>query len=297
MSSLSLSKFTEVLNKSGFARNTLFIVEFNSIKADTSTSKAEGAVSTFITTSWAGDLMSTDFSDKTGLTLFVRRVNIPGTQIETKEYLSDRTPIDMPITYKNSPLKISFMCDPTYKHRQYFEEWMHAVINPVSMTAGFYDEFISNIKIKTFDVTGNIRSIMELTECYPVDVSDIELSYDEESSVVTFDVTFTYKLKYHRSVFGDSLATVEEELSKLATGKGTSDFESALQGIESIAKRAGKFVDAVIGKPLQTVRNIQSRASEVINKVYTPIAKVKSSAKQAQTVVLGSKKLLNVLKR
>lgn len=297
MSSLSLSRFTELLNKEGFARTTLFIVEFGGVSASSVLSDPTGAVSSFITSSWDANIMNNTFADRTNISLYVRDVNIPGSALEVKPWEIDRTPIDIPVNIKNAPLKISFMCDPAYNHRQYFQEWMDRVINPTTMTSGFYDDIVTNIKIKTFDVTGNAKSVMEIVECYPIDISDILLSYDAESSVVKFDVTFTYKLKYHRGVVGDNLSQVEEELAKIASGKGVSDFEAALQGIEGLAQRGSKFVDAVIGKPLQAVRNIQSRVSETINKVYTPIAKAKSGVIQSRTVVSGSKKLLNVLKR
>lgn len=296
---LGISTFTETINKEGFARPNLFIVEIGGISREGIIPSIKGAINQTIAASLAGKDVMGEF-DKSKLSLYVRSVNIPGSTISTEEYKSDRAPIDIPTEHKYSGLKITFMCDPAYKYRQYFTEWMNKVIDPVEMQTGFYDEYVSTVSIKTFDVKGKAVSGFEYVEVYPISISDIELDYDESAGLVTFEVGFTYRYQYDTSI-KSTMASLEADISAGITGAqelaaGT-DFEQLLNSVSKFARGASKMADTFIGRPLQVARNVQGLVSNTINKVATPIAKVKSYGHQATNVVPGAKKLLNILKR
>lgn len=321
---LEISRFVSELNKRGPARSNLFIVEFGEIRGKTKHTTL-GTVDPAMNGSYSEkDVMNKEMDDKELLALFVQSVDIPGMKIEKHKQDSDRIAYDAPHEMTFSELSITFLCDQSMTQKHYFQEWMANIINPATHAHAFYNDYICNIVVKMFDTKGNLRNIIEFTECYPVDIGDVQLSYGASDKFVEFKVGFTYRLMFEtqvtKSTFTTSFGAADIEEGGAAIGAAASDFESLLAGtgfegigkfiggvgsgingvastIGGFARKGGAMVDTLITNPISKVRGIQSTVSTTINKVTSVGAKGVSGSKDLGNIVPGAKNLLNVLKR
>lgn len=321
---LALSQFVSEMNKKGPARTNLFIVEFGTIRGKVKQNPL-GAHDPAVKGSFAEkDVMHNEFASTEKLSLYVQSVTIPSQKIEKNKQESDRIPYDSPTDISFGELSIGFLCDQTMTQKHYFQEWMTNVINPSAHTHAFYDDYITNITVKMFDTKGNLRNIVEFTECYPISVDDVALEYGPADNFVEFKVNFTYRLMFEtqvtRSSFTTSFGAGDIEEGGGAIGAATSDFQQLLAGtgfegignfiggigagingvattVGGIARRGGALVDTLITNPIAKVRGIESTVSGTINKVATVGAKGRSGTSDLGNIIPGAKNLLNVLKR
>lgn len=321
---LSISEFVNDLNKKGPARSNLFIVEFGTIRGkvpQTTLGTHDPAVNGSYSEK---DVMGNELHDHQKLALYVQGVNVPGQKIEKHKQESDRIPYDSPTEISSSELSITFLCDQSMIQKHYFQEWMTNVINPASHAHAFYNDYIANIVVRMFDTKGNLRNIIEFTECWPIAIDDVDLAYGHSDKFIEFKVSFTYRLMFETQVtktsFTTSFGAADIEEGGAGIAGAANDFQSLLAGtgfegignfiggigsgingiattVGGIARRGGALVDTVITNPIAKVRGIQSTVSGTINKVATVGAKGQSGQKDLGNLIPGAKNLLNVLKR
>lgn len=322
---LEISKFVSELNKRGPARSNLFLVEFGNIRGNVKQTNPLGALDPAVKGSFSEkDVMHNELNNHEMLTLFVQQVNIPETKLERHKQHSDRIPYDAPQDMSYGELNITFLCDQSMVHKHYFQEWMTNIINPSTHAHAFYNDYICNIVVKMFDTKGNLRNAVEFTECYPVSIADVDYAAGPSDKFVEFKVGFTYRLQFEtqvtKSSFSSSFGAGDIEEGGAGIGEAANEFQSLLAGtgfegignfigqagsgingiastIGGFARKGGAIVDAVITRPLDKVRGIQSTVGSTINKVQGVGAKGLSGTKDLGNVIPGAKNLLNVLKR
>lgn len=321
---LEISQFVNEMNKRGPARSNLFIVEFGTIVGKIKYNPF-GAHDPAVKGSFEEkDVMHHEFADTQKLALFVQSVTLPDVKIEKTTQYSDRVPYDSPTDLTYGELSITFLCDQSMTQKHYFLEWMANIIDPSDYTHAFYNDYISNIVVRMFDTKGNLRNIIEFTECYPISVDNVALAYGHSDRFIEFKVNFTYRLMHETQVtktsFTTSFGAGDIEEGGATIGAATSDFQSLLAGsgfegignfiggigngingiattVGGIARSGGALVDTVITNPIAKVRGIQSTVEGTINKVATVGAKGRSNSKDIGNIIPGAKNLLNVLKR
>lgn len=221
---LGLDKFIAQINQGDVARSNLFKVEFDNygqnnfnlnptepstfeslrnqvtdvVLANSATArKIKGLYSPSLIRALGGqDILDTLRGSSEArdniLGFYVQSVNIPTSSITTEESKNDRLAYNYPISSEYENLSITFIMNPTHNQRQYFLDWQSAVYDVQTLSVGFYDDYVANISVKTFDRLGVLSTITEFEDCYPISVSALELSYTTED-FVSFTVEFGYR--------------------------------------------------------------------------------------------------------
>jgi hypothetical protein len=127
------------------------------------------------------------------LGMYVKDVGVPGRTLTTTDVHSNQIPYSIVTGSEFDLMSMTFIVTPSQKERQFFLDWMNKACNMDNFKFGFYEDYVANINIKFCDRQGNMASKTEIAEAYPVSVSDMALSYDNNNQLATFDVQFKFK--------------------------------------------------------------------------------------------------------
>ena len=104
---------------------------------------------------------------------------------------------NLPINEGFEDLTLSFHCtqgnskENSLPERRLFDGWINDVIDPNTNTAGWKDDYASDIIIELLDSAGNPIYEQIFLNSFPIQISDLELT-GSGSELLTFDVTFTF---------------------------------------------------------------------------------------------------------
>lgn len=179
VAAFSLDKFrSQVLGGSGLARNNRFEVEIGVPNGMRSGSRNYG------------DLVS----------LYVEQANIPGLNISAKPFKIFGPTYQRPMTseYGGEGLSMTFHVDRNMKVRNFFEDWMHTIVDPETFTVGYQEDYISTIRIRQLDEANNVTYEMELTEAFPRNMNLMDLNNSSSNQTHRLNILFAYR--YWRNV-------------------------------------------------------------------------------------------------
>jgi hypothetical protein len=83
--------------------------------------------------------------------------------------------------------------DQYMKIRNFFEDWMHLIVDPNDFTVGYQEEYISTIKIKQLDEQDNITYEMELYEAFPRNMNIMDLNHASSNQTHRLNILFAYR--------------------------------------------------------------------------------------------------------
>lgn len=99
-------------------------------------------------------------------------------------------------------ITLSFFVDTKMSILGMFNDWMKLIINPTTRSAGYYDNYITDMTITVQDIGDTNTYMVKLFDAYPKSIAPIQLDYGAKD-VAKLSVTFNYK--YHIStVLGSS---------------------------------------------------------------------------------------------
>ncbi|MNC23665.1 T4-like virus tail tube protein gp19 [compost metagenome] len=140
-----------------------------------------------------GDMLDKYLQYPYDLGMYVKNVAVPGRTLTTTDTHQDQVVHSMVTGSEFEPFSITFIMTPSQKERQFFLDWMNIANNSDNNKFGFYDNYIANIVVKYYDRQGNVSSVTEIAQAFPIRVSELNLGYDVNNELATFDVTFKYK--------------------------------------------------------------------------------------------------------
>ncbi|AIA64962.1 tail tube [Cronobacter phage S13] len=156
--------------------------------------------------------------------LLAKAVNIPGYSFDTEKTYQDRRPFTNVKGRTVDNITMTFYCTPNYAERSLFMTWMNKIHNPKKNTFSFYDSVKQRIEIATYNRKGKISSISICQDCIPVRVGPVQLDFDANNQIATFDVEFEVSHTIHVP-YDDSYGTWNEAGGMLSRG---------IQSIEAI---------------------------------------------------------------
>ena len=104
-------------------------------------------------------------------------VNIPGLSFISNDVSVYGEARQMPTQRLFSEASLTFYVDLDLKVKRFFDSWMNVIINPITRTSNYYQNYITEIDIYVHDKNFNIRYLITLHECYPKAIQDIGLDY------------------------------------------------------------------------------------------------------------------------
>ena len=177
--SFSLDRFrAQVLDGNGLARNNRFEVEIGVPTGMRTRSRNYGEL----------------------VSLYVEQANLPGINISAKPFKIFGPTYQRPITseYGGEGISLTFHMDQYMKIRNFFEDWMHIIVDPDTFTVGYQKEYISTIKIKQLDEQDTVVYEMELQEAFPRNMNLMDLNNSSTNQTHRLNVLFAYR--YWRNV-------------------------------------------------------------------------------------------------
>lgn len=198
---MSLEKFVSTIKgKSGLARTNRFTVEFG-----------------------LPSLMQKDKHDLRSLFLLCESVSLPSMNIATQGSRTFGEQREIPYDRNFESLNMTFYVDKNMEVKDFFNSWMHAIINPVSRTISYYDNYTTSLLVTVYDLKDKAVYDVGIYEAYPKSVGQIQLD-NNSKDIMKLNVTFNYK--YHLGARIDTVSGEPEIMNqyKLKQYEGLNGF-------------------------------------------------------------------------
>lgn len=162
----------EVLSGAGLARNNRFEVLINAPRA-----------------------LRDRYSDSFLASLYVEQVSLPMLGINARAQRIFGPAYHRPISseYGGEGIAISFHVDRDMRVKKFFEDWMHAIVDPVTFTVGYQEDYITDIYIRQLNEQDNITHEIKLIEAFPRNMNLMELNNNASNQTHRLNMLFTYR--------------------------------------------------------------------------------------------------------
>lgn len=154
----------------------------------------------------SSDNKNTLFTPDKVLSLMAQSVSTPGVTILYNEVSLGP---HRKIAYDKSTgeFVVVFRCSGNMVERKIFDAWLQ-IINKKNYTREFYSNYISDVLVKAITPDGKISYQVDISEAYPMTITELSFDRADMNTYMTFSVTFAFKTaKRHPTTFGPSLVT------------------------------------------------------------------------------------------
>lgn len=124
--------------------------------------------------------------------LFCSAVSLPGVNLATAQLRTFGEVREAPYDRIFDNVNMTFYVDQDMKVKNFFDEWVNSIQDTETRTFEYYNNYITNIYIQVEDARDDSRYMVELQECYPKQISPIQLSY-ENKEVMKLEVSMNFK--------------------------------------------------------------------------------------------------------
>ncbi len=146
---------------------------------------------------------------------FCKSANFPGVELETQQMTAvAQRPKTFPVGVNNPPFSAIFLVDSDHEILTFFHNWIQRVVNYSSrggsfgaidgdpngngmlpQEIGFKDEYSCRLTIKHYSTesasNGRYYEVV-LDKCYPFNVGELDLAWEQNDSFLTLPVSFAY---------------------------------------------------------------------------------------------------------
>lgn len=139
--------------------------------------------------------LSDRYKDSFLASMYVEQANMPMLNIFTKSQKIFGPSYQRPITseYGGEGIPITFHIDRNMNIKKFFEDWMHAVVNPVNFTVGYQEDYITDIFIKQIDEAENVTHEIKILEAFPRNMNLLDLNNSASNQTHRLNILFAYR--------------------------------------------------------------------------------------------------------
>jgi hypothetical protein len=134
--------------------------------------------------------------------MFCDQASLPGMNYTTTQSRTFGEFREMPYERTFDPLTLGFYCDQQMWIKSFFDEWMSNIQDSVTREFSYYKDYTVDVTVDVLDTAGNKTYGIQLFECYPKTMNQIQLDYSAKD-VMKLSVTMQYrywrKLEYSKS--------------------------------------------------------------------------------------------------
>lgn len=137
------------------------------------------------------------------LTFRCEKAEIPGRTIATLDDTGSGPALKMPYEVNYNDMEITVICSTDMAERDYFEEWMNKIVYPgQNARAGlvnYYSNFAkgNSLELAQLGDQGEALITYFLYDVYPIQISPMNLSWEENNTYQRFNVTLNYRYYRH----------------------------------------------------------------------------------------------------
>lgn len=121
-------------------------------------------------------------------------VTYPGISYSTFDWRNAGPPIKLPYEPIFSPCRMSFYCDHDGTVPNWLREWGRRIMKP-NFQIEYFDEYVEDVTVEELNNENITVSKCVLNNAYPISVDDVELSFDNSSTVEKISISLTYEFK------------------------------------------------------------------------------------------------------
>lgn len=125
------------------------------------------------------------------VTFLVQSAQLPGSQIGQADVFFRGRRVSFAGERVFDTWTVTVLNDVDFRIRKEMEQWVGSMGNN-STTTGETDptQYMADPTVSQLDREGNVRRTYKFFDCFPVDVSPIELSMDDNDNIERYTVTF-----------------------------------------------------------------------------------------------------------
>ena len=154
--------------------------------------------------------------------LFCDQIQLPGVNFSTAQNRSYGEFREAPYEKLYEHINLSFYVDKDMQVKELFDRWIETIYNPQTRTFNYYDNYVTDIKIKVQDISDRSHYYVTLYECFPKSVGAVQLDYASKD-VMKLSVSMAYKWADATTLIPDGFQGIpkpkmEDKLMNFAIG-------------------------------------------------------------------------------
>ena len=187
---MSVDKLKAVISKKGgLAKNNRFQVLFTPPGTPAIGFNLENLVGALASGEKIG--LEQSIYDPRDISILCEQVTLPARSFSTIDYMSDKQSNKFPYTNIDGDVTMHFIVTNDYYAKAMFETWMSGVIDTNTYTLGYKEDYTTDVVIQQLNQQDVPVYGVKLEKAYPIDVSAIALSTQDEE-YVRVTVVFAY---------------------------------------------------------------------------------------------------------
>ena len=135
-------------------------------------------------TSWSGN----GPLDPAHLEMACKTINIPGITFTEGKYDGKKYAVG----YDFDSFEATFYMDAEGKTKDEFDTWSEKVYQKKKGVFGFKNDYVAEVSVDLYTRDFSVYHTVKIINCYPTNISPIEVSWDNEGTVMELSVSFNF---------------------------------------------------------------------------------------------------------
>lgn len=129
------------------------------------------------------------------VSLYCEQASLPMLSINTRQQKTYGPLQQRPISseYGGEGISFTFHVDRGMKVRQFFEDWLHRIVNPNDFTVSYQDTYTSTMYVRQLDEQNNVTHEIKFNEVFPRNINMMELNHSSQNQTHRITVLFAYR--------------------------------------------------------------------------------------------------------
>jgi hypothetical protein len=178
-----------ISKKGGLARGNRFNVIFTPPKQSLLNLNPETIISSAISGNFSARNLINDPRD---INVLCSSVAIPGRQISTLDYQAEKQTIKIPYGELHDDITCTFLLTNDYYMKTVFDSWVGSIVDMDQYAVAYKRDITTDVIIQQLDEQNTPVYGVRLEGAFPTTIADIELSNDNENTVQSLSVSFSY---------------------------------------------------------------------------------------------------------
>jgi len=178
-----------ISKKGGLARSNRFNVIFTPPKQSLLNLDPQTIISSAISGNFSARNLINDPRD---INVLCSSVAIPGRQISTLDYQAEKQTIKIPYGELHDDITCTFLLTNDYYMKTVFDSWVGSIVDMDQYAVAYKRDITTDVIIQQLDEQNTPIYGVRLEGAFPTTIADIELSNDNENTVQSLSVSFSY---------------------------------------------------------------------------------------------------------
>jgi len=178
-----------ISKKGGLARSNRFNVIFTPPKQSLLNLDPQTIISSAISGNFSARNLINDPRD---INVLCSSVAIPGRQISTLDYQAEKQTIKISYGELHDDITCTFLLTNDYYMKTVFDSWVGSIVDMDQYAVAYKRDITTDVIIQQLDEQNTPIYGVRLEGAFPTTIADIELSNDNENTVQSLSVSFSY---------------------------------------------------------------------------------------------------------